>query len=136
MMLIVDTNIMFSYFKQQSPTHSIFEELQIGLFAPQFALAELGKHASQIRVKADIDKDKFNKIKKRLITIVEFVPESEYRTELKKASKIASDLNDIDFFALALRLDLAIWSNDKAFKKQEKVIVFNTSEIIRLLRFE
>jgi len=37
------------------------------------------------------------------------------------------------YFALALRFDFSIWSNEKAFKKQSKVKVFSTSDLISFL---
>ena len=40
---------------------------------------------------------------------------------------------DVEYFALALRFDFPIWSNEKGFKKQTKVKVFSTSELISFL---
>jgi len=42
----------------------------------------------------------------------------------------------VDFFALAIKLDCGIWSNEKALKeKQTKVGVFNTKELVELFGF-
>ena len=41
--------------------------------------------------------------------------------------------NDIDFLALALKLKLPVWSNDSHLKKQSKVIVYSTSELLKSL---
>ena len=37
------------------------------------------------------------------------------------------------YFALALKLDCPIWSNEKAFKKQSVVKAFSTSDLISFL---
>lgn len=43
--------------------------------------------------------------------------------------KISPDKDDVDYFALALKLDIGIWSNDKLLKGQSVVKVFNTMEM-------
>jgi predicted nucleic acid-binding protein len=42
-------------------------------------------------------------------------------------------LKDVEYFALALKLDCPIWSNEKAFKKQSRVKVISTKELISFL---
>ena len=51
----------------------------------------------------------------------------------KEACKISPDSDDIEYFALALKLNCPIWSEDKALKKQSIVKVYSTSELIKLL---
>ncbi len=46
---------------------------------------------------------------------------------------LAPHARDVQYFALALSFNAAIWSNEKAFKKQSKVKVFSTSELISFL---
>ena len=43
------------------------------------------------------------------------------------------DKDDVDFIALALKLNLPIWSNDKDLKKQTLAKVYTTKEVISLL---
>jgi len=45
---------------------------------------------------------------------------------------LISDPDDIDFLALALLTNAAIWSNDSHLKKQSLVPVFTTDDIIKL----
>ncbi len=45
------------------------------------------------------------------------------------AEEISPDKDDVLYFALALRLDCAIWSNDKALKGQSVVAILNTKEV-------
>ncbi len=40
------------------------------------------------------------------------------------------DIKDAPFIALALKLKIPIWSNDKHFKKQQKVVSYTTDEIM------
>ena len=50
-----------------------------------------------------------------------------------KQKKISPDINDTEYFALALKLKCSIWSNDKKLKKQNKVKVYSTEEIVRVI---
>jgi predicted nucleic acid-binding protein len=134
MYFVVDTNVLFSFFKENSATHRILSEMQLGLFAPEYALAEIKEHAGEIRKKTGISTAEFSEVMKRLVLIVEFVPISDYADSLKEAAKTARDKDDIDFFALALKLELPIWTNDAGFKQQKKVAVIETGELIRLIK--
>jgi len=44
------------------------------------------------------------------------------------------DVDDAPFLALAMLLNCPIWSNDVHFKRQQIVKVFNTKEVLSLLR--
>ncbi|MCK4476655.1 MAG: hypothetical protein KAU16_08005 [Methanophagales archaeon] len=46
---------------------------------------------------------------------------------------MAPHLKDVEYFALALKLDFPIWSNEKAFKKQSVVKVFSTPDLFSFL---
>jgi len=53
--------------------------------------------------------------------------------KIPEAKLLAPHLKDVEYFALALRFDFPIWSNEKAFKKQSKVKVFSTKDLIAFL---
>ena len=48
------------------------------------------------------------------------------------AENLTPDPDDMAYFAIALRLNCAIWSNDKKLKEQSKVKIFNTYELTRM----
>ena len=65
---------------------------------------------------------------------IDFVPFKEFNMYEEEADKLAPHDKDVQYFALALSYgDAAIWSDEKAFKKQSKVRVFNTDDVIDLL---
>ncbi len=49
---------------------------------------------------------------------------------MHQAKSICPDPDDIQYFALALKLGCPIWSNDKALKEQNTVEVISTGELI------
>ena len=75
-----------------------------------------------------------------LNTLLEYiivVDESRYIDKIKKAYEICKkfDEKDTPFIALALKLGIPIWSNDKDLKeKQNLVSVFTTKEINNFIR--
>ena len=141
MLFVVDTNILFSFFWKDSPTRELL--IKHKLVSPENSLKEINKYESLILSKTKLSPENFLVLKKELVLFVDFVSEKEYSDFFKQAEKLSkpfSDkerqefLNDIDFFALALKLNLPIWSNDKLFKKQSSVKVLNTKEVLDLTK--
>ena len=64
---------------------------------------------------------------------VRFIPLELFLDKVPEAKVLAPHLKDVEYFALALKLDCPLWSNEKAFKKQSRVKVFSTSKLISLL---
>jgi predicted nucleic acid-binding protein len=59
---------------------------------------------------------------------------SEFLSEANKISPHGGETKDDPYFALALSLNCPIWSDEKAFKKQSKVKVYSTSELLKRLK--
>ena len=79
------------------------------------------------------DTPKFFETKKILLNFVRIVSKQEYLECMEEASKLAKHTKDMPYFALALSLNCAIWSDEKSFKQQSKVKVHSTSELVNLL---
>ena len=67
---------------------------------------------------------------KRIFTI----PDEETNQFIELANKISPDQNDADYFALALKLNCPIWSNDKRLANQNTVKVYSTKELVGMFR--
>ena len=50
---------------------------------------------------------------------------------MNKASSLIKDIKDFPFLACAISQNCPIWSEDKGFKRQNTILVLNTSEIKR-----
>lgn len=129
MEIVVDTNVLFSFFWKESIIKKILLDQDVLLFAPEFALEEIKKHEKIIIKKTNLTKKEFDFLRKELAIAIDFVPIEEYQSYLKEAIKVSPDINDIDFFALAIKLKIPLWSNDKLLKKQKKLRVLNTKEL-------
>jgi predicted nucleic acid-binding protein len=132
MKFVVDTNVLFTFFWRASSTRGLLLRQEFDFFSPELASEEIKEQKDEILRKTGISSEQFNEIWKELSVLVEFVPLEEYSDFFMKVS-IAPDEDDIDFLALALKLDCPLWSNDKALKKQSLVEVFDTREFIYIL---
>lgn len=133
MKLVIDTSIVFSLFKSNSFTNKLLKEYKIELFAPKELIEELSKYSELICSKSKISKQTFLSYLNSFSEIIELKTPSQI--SLSKISKLISHKTDVPFLALALELEIPIWSNDQHFKKQSSVKVFNTEELKKFLDF-
>nr|QNO57441.1 hypothetical protein FKKJMMIK_00039 [Methanosarcinales archaeon ANME-1 ERB7] len=65
---------------------------------------------------------------------VTIVPLDGFTDFWEEAKQISPDPDDVEYLAVALSLDCAIWSNDKDLKKKQfRVVVVTTEELTKLL---
>jgi predicted nucleic acid-binding protein len=103
------------------------------VYSPEFAITKLEKHKLEILKKSKLSSEEFDELKLRLKKNVGFVSFSEYSEYIPgAASLISRHLKDVDFVVLALKLGAFIVSDDKKFKKQSEIRVFNKSELSEL----
>ena len=135
MRLIVDANILFSFFKKDSFTRKfILSHSEIELFTPLYVFEELEEHKEEIKSKARIDNGVYELSKNELLEYVTIVPLDSFRDFWEEAKRISPDPDDVEYLAVALSLDCAVWSNDRDLKKkQSRVLVITTADLIRLL---
>src|SRR3989338_192132 len=133
MLLVVDTNILVSFFNEKSKARDLATSSFSELLSPNFALYEINAHKQEISEKFSISDEQFVFALKLMNTVIQFVRAEEYRRFFSRAKKVSPDIDDIDFFALALKAGAARWANDKKLKKQPAVRVFSTEDLVKLL---
>src|SRR3989344_4602232 len=67
-------------------------------------------------------------LKRRIV----IVPLEELVHHVEEAERLTPDPDDMAYFALALKLNCAIWSNDKQLKEQNKIKVYHTHELSKI----
>jgi len=92
----------------------------------------LKKYKKLIRKKTNRSEDEFkiafDVFERRIV----LVPYEEIKPFIKKAKAISPDPKDVAYVALALKLHIAIWSNDKNLKKkQNEVAVYSTEDLLK-----
>jgi predicted nucleic acid-binding protein len=133
MKLVVDANILFSALIKKGKTQELLFDLSLELFTPEFILNEFEKHKQEIIYKTKRTPEEFDEIYNILKEIINIIPKEDFQEYLELAKNISPDPNDIMYFALALKLNCPIWSNDKDIKEQKYIKVIPTHELIELI---
>ncbi|MBI2451571.1 hypothetical protein HYV50_00665 [Candidatus Pacearchaeota archaeon] len=137
--LVVDANILFSFFKSNSVRRQVTKDLldnNCKILSPQFVLEELYFAKEKIIKFGGVSIADFEFIFFTLRSEIIFFSEEEYEDFLAEAHTIPPHIDsprDDPYFALALARNIPIWSDEKAFKKQSKIKVFSTEDLLRLL---
>jgi predicted nucleic acid-binding protein len=142
MRLVVDTNILFTYFWEKTFCRDILDHEDIDFFSPILAIKEIDKHKEIIMGKAHISLMEFVAMRKDMAGQITFIDkrdcEKYYKNVKAHLRELGEDdkekiMKDLDFLATAEMICCPLWSNDKLLKKQDEIIVLNTEELITLL---
>ncbi|MFA6022840.1 MAG: PIN domain-containing protein [Candidatus Pacearchaeota archaeon] len=136
MKLIIDANILFSaLIKEQGITRKLILNDKLILISPDFIIEEFLEHLEELEnktgVKTEILKEKIKELLR--LSNIKLISEKNYINSIKQAEKISPDIGDIPYFAIALKFNIPIWSNDKLLKSQDKVKIYSTEELINEL---
>ena len=134
--LVVNTNVLFSFFGKSTKTRELIFLLSGMLVSPEFAIEELVKHKDAVIRKAKIRDEDFEKLISVLRRHIVFVEESFYSEYIPLALEISPDSNDADFVALSLKTGDPLWSNDTKLKSIKEITVLNTGELIKILQMK
>jgi predicted nucleic acid-binding protein len=135
MKIVADTNILFSALIKDGLTRKMIINGKLEIFSPNFITSEFFEHLYELENKAKLSsvvlKEKVNDFTKQNINLVDEIDTKNY---FKEAKSISPDPDDFLYFALALKLNCPIWSNDKRLKEQKIIRVYSTSELIELIK--
>lgn len=133
MKLVVDANILFSALIKDSFTAKLFFKERLRLYTAEFIIDEFHKYEELILKKTKRSPEQFAEIMVVLQKVITVVPQEEYAPFMDEAKRISPDEKDVAYFALAMKLHCALWSNDKALKEQKTVKVYSTSEVAQVV---
>ncbi len=130
--LIVDANILFSALIKDNLSYNILLSGKFYLFTPEYIFTELEKHKEEILEKIERTTEEFFSLVETLKKRIAIIPFEELVPYVEEAEKLTPDPDDMVYFALALKLNCAIWSNDKKLKDQNQIKVYNTHELSKI----
>ncbi len=137
MLLVVDANILISCLMKRSRTFDIFLINRVlkkfEFVAPEFLLVEIEKNTAEILKRSKLSAEEFGEVLEFLREEITFLQHSEFSDSISKAREISPDHKDVQYFALALKLNCPIFSNDEALKNQSKVEIFSTEDLLKAL---
>ena len=131
--IVVDANVLFgTLIKGDSFAYGLLFNEKFHLFTPEYIFIELEKHKEEILKKTERIEEEFFRLIETLKHRIVIVPLEELVPYVEEAEKLTPDSDDLAYFALALKLNCAIWSNDKKLKQQSKIEVYNTHELSKI----
>lgn len=133
MKIIIDANILMSaLIATEGKTYDLVFNSRIKLLSVDKLLIELEKHKQEILEKSGLSEYDFDIFVSLISAEIEFVSYYDVKKFVPEAEKISPDPNDVEYFALALLLNCAIWSNDKKLKKQDRIKVYSTEDLMKI----
>ncbi|MFH1224899.1 MAG: PIN domain-containing protein [Candidatus Diapherotrites archaeon] len=132
MLLVVDANIIFSALIKGGATRSTLLLSGIDFFTPEFSIREIKKHLPELQEKAGLSEREISRLLDELLELSEMVvvPFEDFRNREALAKEISPDRDDVAYIALALHLGCTVWSNDAALKRQNRVKIISTGELL------
>ena len=130
MELLIDTSVAYFLFSRDPFVREMIASKGIKLYSVPELFAELRKDSSKlckITKRSPKEVEEMISLLESVIEVKEPSPES-----IEKAGSMISHRNDVPFLALALELDIPIWSNDRHFKDQAELPVYNMAELKKL----
>lgn len=129
--LVIDANVVISaLIAPKGKTLDLIFSDRFRLFAPKFLFEEIHKHEDEISDKSGLTLQEIDTVLTLVSVKIMIVQKEEFTMFLDQAKLISPDPDDEEYFALALRLDAAIWSQDKKLKKQDTVKIFTTTDLL------
>ncbi len=132
MNLVVDANILFSALIKDSFSYDLLFSGKFCLFTPEYILIELEKHKEEILEKTERTAEEFFRLVETLKRRISIFPLEELAPYVEEAENLTPDPDDMSYFALALKLNCAILSNDKKLKTQNRIKVYNMQELSKM----
>ena len=130
--LVVDANIIIAAIIKESTSYTLLFREDFHLYTAEYIFTEIEEHKEEILKKTKKTEEDFYKLIETLKRRVILVPLEELIAYLNKAEKICPDPDDVVYFALALKLNCAVWSNDKDLKKQDKIKIYHTHDLMKI----
>ena len=135
MLVVIDANELFSLLiRGSTKSETIFFSDNIELIAPEFLLIEFAGNRDDVLSKTHRSKSDFSGLFSLFERRIRFIPKEDFREFIPGAlSLLSKHPKDVPYFALCLKFNCPLWSEEKLLKKQSSVKVFNTNELFSLL---
>jgi len=134
--LIVDTNILLKALIKDSKTRAILLNPNHQFHLPEYAIEEVMEHMALLVEKTGLPEEEIKLALNILLTNIQIIPSEEVSEKWGEAKEVMGTVDEGDIPFLAASLAIAcdgIWSDDKDLKRQERVKVWNTREIVQLI---
>lgn len=134
--IVIDTNIFISALIKDGLTRKVIIKSKNTLLFPEFEFIEIKHNIGEILHKSKLSQYEFEELFRSLLKHVKIVENEKISNYAIEAKELMDKINENDspFIATALATNSVIWSEDKHFKKQNKIKVYTTKEVLSLLQ--
>lgn len=130
--LIIDANIVISaLISIQGKTCDLLFSEKLNLITAELLIREFYEHKKEIIEKSQLSEEELDLALSIISSRIKFIPFLEFKQFIPRAKEICPDPDDIEYFALALKLNCPVWTDDKALKNQNLVKIISTSELLK-----
>lgn len=137
MKLVVDANVLLAGFMKAAVTRELLLDNRLKLHAPEHLIYETRKHlldSSRLRKRISLSPKQLEEIWLILTQNIESHAQTDYQKSYSIALKIAPHSEDAPYLALALSMEIPVWSNDKGMQEQDRVKILMTHDVLNKLR--
>lgn len=132
MLVIIDANVLISILLSSSKKQDLLFSDKIEVVSPDFILFELGRNWKEISEKSNIAEKELELALFLVREQIETYSLKDFSDKMLEAKEICPHKKDVEYFALALKLNCPIWSEEERLKKQNKIKVFSTKELLKM----
>ena len=136
MRLVIDSNRVIAALLKDSTSREILLHEEFNFYAPDYLQAEIQRYKAYLSEKVKQPESQIDAMLHLLIAEITLVPYGEFKGEMQRAIAIMGDIDEKDVPFMAVGLGIAadgIWTEDKHFKKQTKLKVYSTKDLIAFL---
>ena len=137
MRFVLDTNVILKALIKDSVVRGILLRSSHEFLVPEHAIDETRKHLGTVAEKSGLSESEINSVIDALLVSIKVVPAEKVVSKWKEAEHVMAevDVGDVPFVAAAMSVSCdGIWSDDKHLRRQGKVRVWKTKEIVGLSR--
>ncbi len=137
MRLVIDTNRLVAGVLKDSSSRELILSGRFEFYSPDQLVIEIKKYEDHLTEKGRLEHGQFDTILNALLDNIILVPYEEFRLEFEEAIGIMLDIDvkDAPFLAVGMALGLdGIWSEDRHFQGQDRLKVYDTGDMMSMLR--
>ena len=137
MRLVIDSNRLVAGVLKDSTSRELIICGRFEFYSPDQLVIEIKKYEDYLIQKGRLADGQFDTILNALLDNNILVPYEEFRLEFEEAIGIMLDIDvkDAPFLAVGMALGLdGIWSEDRHFQGQDRLKVYDTGDMMSMLR--
>ena len=135
MKLLVNTNRLIAALIKDSVSRKILINNCFDFFTISMSIKEIDEHLPELVEKVSSSKEIVLEMLEQIVQHTTTINDTLIEQRIVEAKEIMDsiDPNDAPFIATALSYNCDIWSDDKHFQQQQKIKVWTTEHLLKLI---